>query len=74
MYKTGIYIHPGDFCAKSCNLWVKGYNNNFTKKTTEWWEETLQYYGDVPKLESKGVGDMSILDEMQGALPMSSSP
>src|SRR5216684_6960304 len=41
-YKTGIYIHPGDFCAKSWKSWVQGYNNNFAKKTTEWWEETIQ--------------------------------
>lgn len=72
-YKTGVYVNPGDFCAKSCNSWVKAYGNNFTGKSTEWWESLLGHY-DVAESEPEKVGDMSILDETRGALPMSSSP
>lgn len=72
-FKTGVYVNPGDFCAKSCNSWVKAYNNNFTGKSAEWWEKLLEHY-DVAESEPERVGDMSILDEARGALPMSSSP
>ncbi len=72
-YKTGVYAHPGDFCAKSCNSWVKAYNNNFAEKSDEWWESLLNHY-DVAESEPEKVGDKSILDETRGALPMSSSP
>src|SRR6266852_4947804 len=71
--RLGVYAHPGDFCAKSCNSWVKVYNNNFAEKSDEWWESLLNHY-DVAKSEPEKVGDKSILDEMRGALPMSSSP
>jgi hypothetical protein len=73
VYKTGIYVNPGDFCAKSCNSWVKAYNNNFNGKSAAWWEGILEHY-DVAESEPERVGDMSILDETRGALPMSSSP
>jgi len=72
-YMTGVYVNPGDFCAKSCNSWVRAYNKNFAKKSAEWWESLLDHY-DVAESESEKAGDMSILDETRGALPMSSSP
>ena len=64
---------PGDFHAKSCNLWIKAYNNNFVGKSAEWWESLLGNYV-VAKSEPEKIGDMSILDETHGALPMSNSP
>jgi hypothetical protein len=74
-YKTGIYVNPGDFCAKLCKSWVKAYNNNFAGKSAEWWESLLEHYDvSVSESETEKVGDMSILDETRGALPMSSSP
>lgn len=70
-YKTGVYINPGDFSAKSCNSWIKAYNNNFAGKSAEWWKSLLEHYV-IAESEPERVGDMSILDETRGALPMSS--
>ncbi len=57
---------------KSCNTWVKQYNANFDKMTAERWEEIIEYYNITPSSDGEGVCDQSILDEGQGALPMSS--
>jgi hypothetical protein len=69
-----MYIPSGDFSAKSCNTWVKQYNSNFDRITTERWEEILEYYDIGCDSDVERVGDQSILDEGQGDLPMSSSP
>jgi len=53
-------------------MWVKQYNKNFNHKMTDWWDTILQYYMVVSNSEPEKVGDMSILDEAQMALPMSS--
>jgi hypothetical protein len=73
-YKTGIYISSGPFSAKSCNSWVKSYNKNFNRMTAKQWEDLLSghYTTGVADNEVERVGDMSMLDEAWGELPMSS--
>ena len=70
-YRSGVYVPSGDFSAKLCNTWVKQYNKNFDKMTPEWWEDILNYYSVVPKLDGERLGDESILDEGRADLPMS---
>lgn len=53
-------------------MWVKQYNQNFDKKTMDWWDAMLQYYSVVADSELSRIGEMSILDEDWVALPMSS--
>jgi hypothetical protein len=71
-YKTGVYVASGDFSAKSCNTWVRQYNKNFDKKTIDWWDAVLEHYEVVPDSEPSRIGEMSMLDDEQAALPMSS--
>lgn len=69
-YRNGVYS-VADFRAKSCNTWIRQYNKNFDKKTTDWWTNILENYVTVSDSEHEKVGDMSILDEGRAALPMS---
>jgi hypothetical protein len=71
-YWTSTYNDATTFCAKSCNTWVRQYKKNFSSKTTKWWEDILEYYIIEDASEAEKVGEMSILDEARGALPMSS--
>ena len=72
-YQTGVYVPRGNFCAKSCNMWVRQYNKNFNK-TANWWKSILECYIIMPNSDHKMIGELSILDEGRGYLPMSSSP
>jgi hypothetical protein len=52
-------------------MWVKQYNKSFNKKMMDWWDAMLQHYDVVPDSELSRISEMAMLNENQGASPMS---